>query len=365
VSNGITAPAVALLGLVFLASCGCNARSGAEATTGKRPRALAASGPPTAGVWFRAIVDKVPAFLSPPDELFVHVFEVENDTARTVRIKKCTPSCGCVDANITKQELRPGDKAELRLTVRLHNKHGPQRFSAQLISEDGAPRIYGVETTVYQDGEVDPRMVQLGLIPPLQAASKDVAINTYGAGQEPGRITSVRSTLPTLDASICDSHEPESVEDHITRRTTTVRLTLRASDRLGFGAAEIRVTLTAATGVAQSIRIPVQWQVQSPYLVSPARAFFGTVSDTNGALCRPIVIAVRRRDGKPLSIRRAESTNPAFRVSVTCDGGIAHVTASLAKPSMVQKGHALTGQLVLATNDPKSPSITISASALP
>jgi hypothetical protein len=117
--------------------------------------------------------------------------------------------------------------------------------------------------------------------------------------------------------------------------------------------------------VSQSIHIPVQWQVQSPYVLSPARAFFGSLSDTSPTRRRPIAIAIRRRDGKSLSIRSASSTNPFFEVSFTCDGRTAHVTASLAKSSAAQRGRALTGELVLATDDPKNPSITISASALP
>jgi hypothetical protein len=320
----------------------------------------------TAPVWCREITEKVPPFLSPPDKRLVHKFDVQNDTCKTVRIKNTQPSCGCLDAHLSKQELRPGEKTELRMTVNLRNKHGAHRFIVRLFPADGgAPRAYALETTIYEDGEVDPPVVQLGLIPTLEGATQEVVINTYGQGREPGRITSLRSTLSTLDASICKNEEPQPLQDVIICRRTRLRITLRPNDRLGFGAAEITATLTAATGVAQSIRIPVQWQVQSPYLVSPARAFFGPESNTNGALCAPIVIAVRRRDGKPLAIRRAESTNPAFRVSFTCDGAIAHVSASLAKPSMVQKGHALTGQLLLATDDPKSPSITISASALP
>jgi uncharacterized cupredoxin-like copper-binding protein len=65
-----------------------------------------------------------------------HVFSFANDGDQKLTIKEVKNSCGCTAALLTKKELAPGEKGELKVELNTANRSGKMTRNITIISDD-------------------------------------------------------------------------------------------------------------------------------------------------------------------------------------------------------------------------------------
>lgn len=114
-------------------------------------------------------------------KILTHVFKFQNDGDATLIIKNVRTSCGCAAALISKKELRPGEKGEIKVTFNTKGYGGRQSKFVYVESNDPQhPRIQllilaSIDIPPSPKIELDKYSVDLGLIletEPIETTSK-------------------------------------------------------------------------------------------------------------------------------------------------------------------------------------------------
>ena len=116
-------------------------------------------------------------------------FKIVNTSDKAVNILETRLSCGCADINLSEEVIPANDFIEIKLTVALEGKYGPNAFEALLFTDDPAVPIIPLRfianiVVKNLDGTV---MLNLGLFSPEEQIDRSFTIL-------PGKVNAISVT---------------------------------------------------------------------------------------------------------------------------------------------------------------------------
>ena len=255
-----------------------------------------------------ATVKRFPSMFAKEAHRVEHTFSIANTTNRTLHVDRVAKGCACTNVSIESNEIAPGGQASLTMTVDLRGRSGP--FAAECIvhHDAGVPLRFRVEVEIYPRIEFQPHAIYLGTVQAKESITRQFSIVTYARGSVPAE-RQLSITPADTDASLRTLEtSTEQLADGFTRRTTSVSLELTTPGEVGRGDLAINTELTVPERLESSMR--VEWFVESPYRLSPQRAFFGSVDAANGKMRK--VVSIDRADGSPFTTGGVASGSDAL-----------------------------------------------------
>jgi hypothetical protein len=227
--------------------------------------------------------------------------------AGTITITGVAAGCGCLKPAVSRTTLRPGESADLTVTVNtLTQPPGPHAWRTTVryrVEGDGPPHDHELELTL------SARLVQeISVTPPGLAlstageATQTVTVSDRRAN--PLTVRSATTTSPHLTAAVGPPGSANGV------RTQTVVITVRADYPPG-QADEGVVLLTTDPGCPE-LRVPVRVTKRRPGAVSAAPEA-AEVRFARGQTEASGLVQLRRPGGGELQVERVECDHPAVR----------------------------------------------------
>jgi hypothetical protein len=280
-----------------------------------------------------------------------HTFSlpIKNESDAVVEFTEIRKSCACAQAALRTKTLVPGDETILDVNVRLVGRMGPQRFSCELFTVGGRSWVREIVTTIYPQAEVIPPLLHFGAlrVGEGRTVSLEIRCHAFEVGAIP-RVVGVSTESKKL-AVATPEETVESLPSGVWLRTVRYSIRLHPQSAAGFAFDRLRIKLDDG----QEIEMSADWNVQSKYDISPSRLIF---SDRYGApATRTQEAAIRRIDGREISVKRLECPLPFAKATFARDG--ARAVIAIEMPSGKQQTQF--GNLRVEVDDVEEPIILI------
>ncbi len=234
------------------------------------------------------------------------IVPIQNNSGRSVRFDRVTKNCACSGAELEKSDLAPGETTTLAFSANLLGRSGPQRFTCELIEEDGTVWRVEISAIVYEFFKVSSHTINFGQLSPLQSATKQLVAQCSAME---------RSTLPEA-VSLSEQLGPIQVQiglpvtsqdDHgMWHRKWNIDLSVSADQIIGTHQQLFQITPSSPPiDMPASTSICVQWTVKSLYSQSAKRAYFPSSPDRTAN--RTTTINFGRSDGQKVQVRKISS----------------------------------------------------------
>jgi hypothetical protein len=303
---------------------------------------------------FEKVERAAPLFVDEKTAIY-HTFTIRNDTGRPVQFTRIQQSCACTSAQLGKMHLEQGDQTTLGIEVRLHGRHGPQRFSCTVIDDESRNWVYDLEVTLYESGQFEGNSIlHFGEVDPKSECERRVDFLLCSRNPaDLDRTINFQSDLENIQLKI--GNAVRSVfQDGIHVARVPINVILRAPACSGMG----RTTLHARVdGLVQRDWVKeVAWIVRPLFIIEPRQVFFGAVAPGDPPVTRQI--RIRREDGMPFNVRSIRPINDAVAGIATISNDRAEVTMDFKiEPHLFAKTFWIEAEL--ETDHPIQPKLRI------
>jgi hypothetical protein len=278
-------------------------------------------------------------------------FRIFNDADRPVRIVRINQSCSCTSVETDEKELQPCAATTLHLRANLRGRWGSQRFSCAVVPDEGTPWQCEALVNVLQRARIEPAFLHFGLVDLGAESRKHVALKfCTPRGETTPEFLSVSSTGKEVLVHPGDMVEEDTL-DGMVLRNVVLEVTVVPQSASEVGRAELSI-LCRIQGAVRQIQLPIDWRVESVFGVSPARIFWRVDSSGHS---QEQMIAIRRVDGRPLTIRAVRSHHPAISCVTGPTGDAVKLTLDPTKVPKMMWG----GEVIVETDHPLHPTLTI------
>ena len=250
--------------------------------------ALAADRPPRAVFEFEQLDGGIIPLAGLSDGTHTFTFPLANRGGSPLHVSGVIAGCGRTDVQLTARVLAPGETAEVRAVIA--PRHPERRDVNMVVQTDDPDRP---ETTLNLRWEAvaplspDPPELDFGPVLAGEIMTRTIRLRRHpvagGAAGEPEKLTAFAPSVGGTLAAAFQEAEPKSGD----RR---VAVTLTAPRTSGVGGGAVEVTLAGGpAGSAESLRVPVRFEVREILSVRPSRAFLGSGPAGAAAAARLIV----------------------------------------------------------------------------
>lgn len=307
-------------------------------------------------------------YLSEQGKVFEAEFEVVNHGNETIRFAEVRQYCGCSGAVLADDVLGPGDRTTFTLTVR-ENEYAEEfdrTVSCDLVTENDQIWRFSIEAHAFPQLSVFPRSIDFGDLEANVGSTQECEYRSHAYTREAlFHLNDLTTSNDSVSFERIGAASIEELPNGLFRYTQKFNLSLLPSPQ--DGGQRANVTLSADNGeIRREDNLRVLWHAPFKYRVTPERAFYGCVEPSDSQP-RQIDVEITRRDGAEFSIR---SFNLDERLLEAADVGLVLDTAASTQrvtitlhPGQVDD-RALFGELVIETDDPHQPIVTIPISAL-
>lgn len=277
-----------------------------------------------------------------------HSFRLTNPTAESVTVVGVETGCGCVRRDLSRDHLKPGETADLTLTINtLTQPAGPNTWRAVVrCRTETDPTDRQLELTV-----------KASLVREVTVTPPELAFSTSGAARQTLTVTDRRhKPLTVLRAELNGSGLTVEV-----RPATT-------ADGIRMQAVEVSVPADAPAGDWSEVVTLLTDDPAVPEMRIPVRV---SKRPADGVTCIPSQVTLRfaagqttlsgvvqlRAGGKPVAVRSAAADHPAVRVTTSAAGPVAVV-----RVAVDAAGKSGTATVTLDVSDPAGQTVLIPVS---
>lgn len=209
------------------------------------------------------IFSEAPSFdfgSKPNSEKVIHTFVLENKGDSLLTIHNVKPTCGCTIANISTQELQPGDKAEIKTSLDLRMRSGKQVKHITVNSNDPKTPAYTLTLTgtAIPNIEINPRTLNFGMVPETDIPPRVITFKS-----NTGEPFNIESVLPAN----------KKVTTEVVTVTEGTEYQIKVTPIPQEGTGNFNDVLNIRTNLKNEgvQRVMVMWQVQPPVMVAPTQ----------------------------------------------------------------------------------------------
>jgi hypothetical protein len=202
-----------------------------------------------------------------------HLFELRNDTNKTLEILKISHTCSCSQILVSSKKIPPHDKIDVKMTSDMRGRYGSFSASSLLKLSNGQGREFQLKTEVYKHLEIEPNTFYFGKVTPGQKCSLDFQIIVHSKNdvlfnQE---LIEVKPNENRFQITLEQPLAAEPV-DGIKKTTVAGKLNFTAPILVGEGNSSLEVSVKTEEGTfTDSARI--YWLVGGHYIVEPTSVF--------------------------------------------------------------------------------------------
>lgn len=199
----------------------------------------------------------------------VETFELSNSGGSDLTIKSITKSCSCLNAELSRDRIPPGQAATLELTI--HPRQPEQRgASLQIATDDPLSPNFRVSVDWVARGpiQVDPEKFDFGVVRPGVPATISFVVVKDTSKVSADSQTHVQ---PTPRGAMTARLKAETSTTE--QRSETWELTLEANDSGTDSTGSVQLTFDGAD--VGNIHIPVLWQLRNAVQATPKNLFLG------------------------------------------------------------------------------------------
>lgn len=204
---------------------------------------------------------------SSPGEQLERIFRISNTGRAPLRISRVSSTCDCSTTTLSRDELAPGESAELKAIVKVR-KFSYSTIAKVAVHTNDPKRpvtILSLEARVSPRFELLPSHIDFGSVP-------------YGTPRALELRVLSSMELSALTAEVADVGMPTPVEVELVTVEDSSRLRVRLSEYAPVGRLSARVVLSlppnaaeTKTGAGENLRtVPVLGQVVGPIRASPS-----------------------------------------------------------------------------------------------
>jgi hypothetical protein len=309
------------------------------------------------------VTHQLPAVIAEDQPDLQITVPVKNATPTEVRFAKLSHSCACSGAKLQKMTLALGEETRLEIKMNLRGRSGQQRIAVTLLEPSGRPWHNLIDFTIYPRARFNTgqESLQLAEAKPKTTLERDVTLEFFDTD---------RKQLPAAPAFATEGHpfqitvgtpQEEQVAPNIWTRKVPLHIRYTAPDRAGPYHGELVAKFTQR-GEKQTLKLGVNGYVLSLFKVTPEFVFFEASSNPDDTCTRKVTI--RRTDGKPLEIKKLETSHAKIKALIEPTRNPSIVTLKLTLSSQEMKDH-LWGETILHTNQPEQPTLKVQFAAAP
>lgn len=278
-------------------------------------------------------------------------FKVSNKGNANLQITAVNPSCGCTSTVVGNWNLKPGESSEIEAVFDPHGQRGLVRKSLTVVSNDSANpnALLTFESEVVMDV-----MPELNALYFNQVSRGGVQTSTIryksGTGVEVKILEAKAPGAPWLRLT------PKTDGKDAILEVALDGAKLPAKPRFG----RDTVTLTTNVPSAQTLTLPVNWELRATLQAPDRLAFDALKAGTEGR----VKLTLRQVDGKPFRITGTQVSRPELRLE-----GLAgtkalpqhDLTVVLSKEA---KAGRYAERITLSTDDPEQPEVVVRVTAV-
>jgi hypothetical protein len=231
-----------------------------------------------------------------PNSRIDELIRIRNDSAHTITVKSLIADCSCVDKDISSTSIKPGEDAELAVSLLTPSTRGPFSHRVAVQFTDGSSKVAIVQGTVGAWFSVSEPFLDFGVAHRGAIVQRECVITLHGpSGREDQR---PESSLSLNNARI--------VHEEFQGRRIAYTILFEPSSESLYGKYQGEL-LVGWRDTERQIRVPCSGEVAPILRPFPEKLFFGVVS--RGQVIRSS-IALRQLKGFEQKIEM-----PTFRIS--------------------------------------------------
>lgn len=315
-----------------------------------------------------------PAFAGSSAAL-VDTFQVRNSSSRPLKINKIIKSCNCTEVSLSKMEIPLGGSAELKMTIKPSLALGKWTVQCTLQTDDlDEPGMtYTVTYRSYPHVRFDGSTLDLGRVMvgenglPHPGDRKETwfeifepvsnRVDAPGDFEAPPCLALDLSRVPVIDLL-------EGGTIARSRYRIGVNYAPGRSQFDGASGAHT-ATIAARTRSGHATSITALWSINLPLQISPDPVSFGLIRSVSGPVRRAVTL--KGLDGSPFQLLTIDSDSNAVKAEKMGERiARAELTHNLVLNYQNEKLKKLydRGQIIITTDHPRMPKITIPWSAI-
>jgi hypothetical protein len=232
----------------------------------------------------------------PISEKVTHTFTLVNRGGSLLKIHSVKPSCGCTVANISSQELMPGDSATITTALDLQGRAGSVSKHITVNSND--PMQPALTLTLKGTGvasiSVTPEILNFMAFPPNAPPTRSFLVQSKNG--QTFDIKGVQSAGNLVSTEVVTKQAGLEYE---------IKVTPIIKADTAPGSQRDLLTITTTDPQAGTLRVTAVWQIQAPFMISPS--VINLVATENApAIQRHLMVRANLETEKPLVVTKAE-----------------------------------------------------------
>jgi hypothetical protein len=280
-----------------------------------------------------------------------HVYLLTNRSNRPVRLVRALnlKSC-CGDVELQPALLAPGERAELRVTLRIGDSIGPVTHRAAV--ETDLPEAQVVEfwtsAVVYPEARIEQRGEGAPAVSPGATSRREFVAITYGTPDRPAVPLDDPALAGSLPVAWIGPIVEDAREGGLIERSRPFAATRALPNDPGVHVDEVRLV---RDGVPVAV-LPIRWDVVSVLTATPGALVRGpTDAETQSIL-------LRARDNRAFRVLGGESSLAGVCAAADKDEPAASQAIRVSF-SNEPASEGRSGQLHIRTDHPKQPVVTV------
>ncbi|WP_417389506.1 DUF1573 domain-containing protein [Gimesia sp.] len=248
---------------------------------------------------------------------YAHTFNLENSKDSDIIIEDIGKSCSCLNANISKEIIHPGDHADVSLSVKSSTDVYKQG-TLTLSTNQGDRYVFRIETwtfpTVMIDGNIANKPISLGGITPGITTNFSRKITLYSNSKNDWpQIKWSRVEGQPFECSLNELRVEPVPNSLIWKKHYLLNIMLNAGTVQGLKRDEISFQLINSEGETgtDSIEIPVVWNIIEVAKLNPVRWLYRRNGKKTKSILKSFV-AIERVNDFDISIAKIECTHDAL-----------------------------------------------------
>lgn len=278
--------------------------------------ATPAAGPLAAGA---PSADRGEVRTGPP---LAQVFELTHrGDSGTLTITGVAAGCGCLKPTLSREALRPGETAQLTLTVNtLTQPPGPNVWKAVVRYRVADPGDGPAPPAVRPDAELELK-VSARLIQEVSVTPPMLAVSTSAAATQTVTVADRRPAPLTVRAATTTSpHLTATVRPATGTSPRTQPVDVTVTDAYPPGQSDETLVLLTTDPACPELRVPIRVTKRKPGSVT-ATPGAPQVRFARGQAEASALLQLRRPGGGELRVERVESDHPAVRAKWSASAG--------------------------------------------
>ncbi len=282
-------------------------------------------------------------------------FPVTNDSNERVRYKVGATSCSCSTvAFLDKDELGPGEKSVVRMSIRMAGRVGPQLMRTNIEGNNGVRHIFEARVKVFPRASVSQSVLTFSDVAPEKECGTVINFETRGkAGSKPPTLLGVRAHSSFVDAHAQEVAEIKEDSEELPGRKWEITIRLKpAIDADG----QTVVACRYEDGEGErEVGVLVTWRVRNLFTVEPKRLFWRATNDSR--IKDKKQLRIKRVNGAPFQVRRIKTFTQSLRCTVTGSENNEHLLTVALEPTNLT--NSLHGFLDIETDVAAQPVIKV------